>query len=462
MQNTNQLISGDNKGYAMYLFEQLKNGNNTKPGMGPFVAIFSNSNEGDVTPNTKGAFCPNGLACNYFNSTCNGQSETCHGEGPGSDDFNSTQIIGYQQFIAALSAYNKAEIEIKGYFNYIHQWVDMSKVQVQPQFTGLNQTVSTCIPALGDSFAAGTTDGAGDFDFTQGSNSTSDNPFWNLFGHLISPPPTDQVQCHYPKPILLYTGGVNIPTAWTPTVLPLQIFQLGQLFIIAVPGEFTTMSGRRLRNAVLSVVKPYYPDAVVVIAGLSNAYSQYVATPEEYDDQRYEGASTLFGPYTLPAYIQLYTNLAQALVTGKNVPPGTPPTDWSADTINILPGPDPDKGRPPGFVLVQPNPSYRIGTTVNVTMISSDPRNNFKTQDSYLYVQLKVSTGWMTVAVDGHWETKFIWNRPGPATESYAQILWDTSRAIPGTYQIVHNGTALTTSFQLVPFSGTTNSFTLS
>jgi neutral ceramidase len=338
----------------------------------------------------------------------------------------------------------------------------MSQVKVQPKFTGLNQTVSTCIPALGDSFAAGTTDGPGDFDFTQGSNSTSDNPFWNLFGYLISPPPQSQVDCHYPKPILLYTGGVDIPSAWTPSVLPLQIFQLGQLFIIAVPGEFTTMAGRRLRNAVLSVVEPYFDNAVVVISGLSNAYSQYVATPEEYDIQRYEGASTLFGPYTLPAYIQLYTNLAQALVTGANVPPGTPPKDWSGHTINLLPGPDPDRGRPSGLVLVQPNSSYRIGTTVNVTFISSDPRNNFKTQDSYLYVQLQVSTGWMTVAVDGHWETQFIWNRAGPVTESYAQVLWDTSRAIPGTYQIVHNGTSLTTNFQLVPFSGTTSTFTLS
>ena len=37
-------------------------------------------------------------------------------------------------------------------------------------------------------------------------------------------------------------------------------------------------------------------DAVVVIAGPANTYGHYVATPEEYTVQRYEGASTLYGP----------------------------------------------------------------------------------------------------------------------------------------------------------------------
>ena len=43
----------------------------------------------------------------------------------------------------------------------------------------------------------------------------------------------------------------------------------------------------------------------VVIAGLTNTYSSYVTTFEEYAMQRYEGASTIFGPHTLDAYIQV-------------------------------------------------------------------------------------------------------------------------------------------------------------
>ena len=51
----------------------------------------------------------------------------------------------------------------------------------------------------------------------------------------------------------------------------------------------------------------------MVIAGLSNTYADYIATPEEYSVQRYEGASTIYGPYTLPAYIQEFNKLATAL-----------------------------------------------------------------------------------------------------------------------------------------------------
>jgi hypothetical protein len=37
-------------------------------------------------------------------------------------------------------------------------------------------------------------------------------------------------------------------------------------------------------------------DAYVVVAGPANVYAHYVTTREEYGVQRYEGASTIFGP----------------------------------------------------------------------------------------------------------------------------------------------------------------------
>ena len=65
----------------------------------------------------------------------------------------------------------------------------------------------TCSPALGYSFAAGTIDGPGAFDFTQGM--TSGNPFWNMVVGFIHDPEPEQVECHAPKPILLDTGHVS-------------------------------------------------------------------------------------------------------------------------------------------------------------------------------------------------------------------------------------------------------------
>lgn len=60
---------------------------------------------------------------------------------------------------------------------------------------------------MGYSFAAGTTDGPGAFNFTQ--SETSDNPLWNLVRDFIAEPTADDIACHAPKPILLATGHVS-------------------------------------------------------------------------------------------------------------------------------------------------------------------------------------------------------------------------------------------------------------
>lgn len=60
--------------------------------------------------------------------------------------------------------------------------------------------------------------------------------------------------------------------------------------------EFSTMAGRRLRDAVKTVLtdgvkSELSGDIHIVIAGLTNSYSQYVTTFEEYQVQRYEVSS---------------------------------------------------------------------------------------------------------------------------------------------------------------------------
>ena len=44
------------------------------------------------------------------------------------------------------------------------------------------------------------------------------------------------------------------------------------------------------------------------------------------DIQRYEAASTLYGPETLSAYLQEYSNIAKALATNATLPTLAPPT----------------------------------------------------------------------------------------------------------------------------------------
>lgn len=78
-------------------------------------------------------------------------------------------------------------------------------------------------------------------------------------------------------------------------------------------------------------------DTVVTVAGLCNTYASYVATYEEYQAQRYEGASTIFGPHTLDAYLQTFRTLATALRSGAPVAPGPDPPNLLDDQVSFLP-----------------------------------------------------------------------------------------------------------------------------
>lgn len=65
------------------------------------------------------------------------------------------------------------------------------------------------------------------------------------------------------------------------------------IFPFTFTTEFTTMAGRRLRDAVKTVLTSggttgFGSNVHVVLAGLTNTYSQYVTTFEEYQIQRYE------------------------------------------------------------------------------------------------------------------------------------------------------------------------------
>jgi hypothetical protein len=106
--------------------------------------------------------------------------------------------------------------------------------------------------------------------------------------------------CHGPKLSLLLPSGSTVAGRDFPKVAPLSVVEIGTHTIVTVPAELTTMTGVRLREAVADeLAKPVEGDNVarsIVVVGLTNEYLQYVATPEEYELQLYEGASTLYGP----------------------------------------------------------------------------------------------------------------------------------------------------------------------
>lgn len=435
-----------------------------------FVSAFCQSNCGDVSPNVLGAFCiDSGSPCDFNQSTCNGRNELCYGRGPGyPDDFESTRIIGERQFRKAVELFQSASEQLKGKVRHRHTYIDFSDLSVH--LSQVNEPVRTCPAAMGFAFAAGTTDGPGAFDFKQGDD--QGNAFWKLVGGLLKKPEEEQIKCQDPKPILIDTGEMHEPYDWAPSVLPIQIFQTGQLVILNVPGEFTTMAGRRLREAVEDVLtsgdnEEFYSSVHVVIAGLTNTYSQYVTTFEEYQIQRYEGASTLYGPYTLNAYIQEFKKLAFSLISDQKVEPGPQPPDLLDKQISLL-TPVVMDATPLGSNFgdcktdVPPDSIFKRGDVVTATFWSACPRNDLMTEGTYALVEiLQSSKGWEPAYDDDDWCLKFKWSRPSKlSTRSYATIEWQIPDvAISGVYRITHFGASKTLFGSVNHFTGSSAAF---
>jgi neutral ceramidase len=412
MGNDNLLISGDNKGFASYLFEKARGTKYTAART--FVAAFAQSNEGDVTPNIHGGT-----------------------NGGGANDFESTELSGRKQYELARALYDSATQPLAGAIDYRHTYVKMDEVWVAPSFTD-GQWRPTCEAAIGDSMLAGAEDGPG-FG-SEGSTCGEISGLWGAFNCAIS-----TTTCQGEKPLVLEMGTMT-PYPWTPEVLPLQVFTVGSLALVAVPFEMTTMSGRRLRQTVLAQLSPLGVDQVV-IAGLSNAYAGYIATREEYAKQDYEGASTHFGPWTLAAVQQETERLAAALRTGATVAPGPTPRDLRNEQTTLQTGvvfDDKLLWVSFGGVVTNARASYVRGETVSATFWGGHPKNNLRRQGSFLQVQRKSGTSWVTVANDWDWETKYRWQRNNCVPTlacSHVTTEWKIpADATPGTYRIRHDG----------------------
>jgi len=341
-------------------------------------------------------------------------------------------------------------------------------------FTLPNGTVAqTCPAALGYSFAAGTSDGPGAFDFTQNDNDTNaQNPVWVIVSSIVKAPGPKQKACQSPKPILLDVGELDTPYAWTPNIIDVQSLRVGQFIMVISPSEATTMSGRRWKDAIAAAATNASITASppkVVLGGPANTYAHYLTTREEYGIQRYEGASTLYGPNELDAYIHLSTsNIKYLAADSSSQPPAgpTPPDNRgnSLDLIAPVVYDSPKIGSKFGDVITQPNPSYTIGSVINATFVGANPRNNLRLEGTFAAVEQLKNGNWATVRDDSDWFLVYTWTRDdGLLGSSHVVLSWETETyAQPGTYRIRYNGDSKSIVGTITPFTGVSNNFTLS
>ena len=422
-------ISGDNKGYASQFFERRKGANYSASET--FVAAFANADEGDVVPTDGNAYSAPGY------------------EGSG-NEYANAEAAGQRQLHKAWELYATPGRVQPGVINVRHQWVTMPGLVVSPAYSQPGGAV-LCTAARGVSFAAGGENGPSNIPgITEGMTTSSAQlgtalqTFANsalgglvqtaFFGisSVVSDP------CQSPKPTLLPTGALD----WVPSVLPIQVIQVGTLAIVGLPFEPTTMVGHRLRAQVRQQLAAKGVDTVVV-AGLSNSYAGYLTTREEFEMQHYEGASNEFGPWTLGAVQQTVAHLTQAMVSGAAVEPGVPPRDRTSALRLTRPGvvfDDKPLKESFGKVLQDALPAYQPGQVVQASFRSGHPKNHLKTQDSFLRVERWQDGQWVAVAQDWDWETSYQWRREGLAY-SVVDVVWRIPAGTPaGSYRLRHDG----------------------
>jgi neutral ceramidase len=309
----NTLVTGDNKGSASSLFEQQMGTDVSQPET--FVAAFANANCGDVSGNVELAHIPDGI-----------------------HDRAQMEKHGRQQFEVADGLFQTAREELTGPVEHRHARVNFSNVTIGAG------GARTWPAALGISFAAGSSeDSVPEPDLGIQEGVTAQNisegdalitavaslGLSAIFGISV----IDQGEAvperegHLPKPVVLMPG-IDDPPA-VPEVLPIQLLRVGTVAVLGIPGELTTMAGRRLRTTVLDALS-VTGVTHLALGTYANEYAQYVTTLEEYSSQQYEGASTLFGPHTLEAYQQAAAGLATAMAQGSPTAPGPPPNPWSS------------------------------------------------------------------------------------------------------------------------------------
>ena len=384
-----------------------------------FVAAFAQSNEGDASPNIFTE--PNTGQCLDFNCP----------------DIRHTKVIANRQFDKADELFSTKQTHLLPAIDYRFKTIDMENQLIKdPNIPETEYHTATA--ALGYAFGAGTSDGLGLTSlFNQGQ--LNSNPFVNIVRNTIAKPTPDLIKAQKPKPILLAVG-LNNPS-WVSHNLPIQLFKIGQLLIAGVPAEFTTMAGIRLKSQLHQI----FGDQIqhVVIAGLANDYSGYVTTFEEYQQQNYEGGFTLFGPWTLHAYLQNFSSLANDLIEDKPTEAGAEPEDLHKHPISMIPPvlfDDTPPGADFGSVHIQPNLQYQAGQIVHTAFWAGHPRNHFQTMGRFLEVQFYNTNHWQTLYYDKDPCTIYQWQRVG-ISYALGHIYWQIPNDAPkGRYRIKHHG----------------------
>ena len=354
--NTLKAHDGDNKGYASAFSEKslIENGV-----VNP-VTIFAQATAGDVSPHFHGP-----------------KQDAIRNKIKGEQEYLYAQQNGRYQSELALKTLLSQKLtqptlerdqhshgsQLKGRVDGVLSYVDLSQIDVPAGFANGTQGAKTSDACQGASFMAGTpVDGKGTAKpivkmmcllsqhVRKKRLSNSSAPDYAYYQALYrSQAPKDIVIENTPK--LTLGKALDLPPSFIdplvaemnrqvragaiaqslllPSVMPLQLIQIGQLALICCPGEITTTAGNRLIATVsqqllqhsntlgnlntASLESETLAFSKVALLSYCNDYMGYITTHEEYQQQAYEGGHTLFGQWTHGAIQFKFQHLAEQL-----------------------------------------------------------------------------------------------------------------------------------------------------
>lgn len=184
-----------------------------------------------------------------------------------------------------------------------------------------------------------------------------------------------------------------------------------------------------------------------------------------------QAASTLYGPHTLPAYIQEFNKLAQAMAKGEKTTKGPSPPDLSSVQLSLSLNPtgdSPPAGKMFGDIkedINQPKDgSFKNGDRPSATFWSANPRYDLLTEGTYAVVEMLQGKRWIPVYDDDDFSLYFKWSLENTSFHGLATVEWEVpTEAIPGVYRLRHFGSSKkTVNSTNHYFTGASSAFTVS
>jgi neutral ceramidase len=213
------------------------------------------------------------------------------------------------------------------------------------------------------------------------------------------------------------------PYTRTPEV---QALRVGDRLFLGVPGEPTVELGRRLEAAAASGA----PAGVsgVLVVGLANNYTGYYTTPEEFDQQHYEGGHTVFGLWSGNLLAQTYRDLAAAMAAGT---PGPPPAVQPAEGSTDPGTPPTGDGGVVGTLVAAPASPVERMQTFEVVWNGATMGRDRPVGAAFLTLERQQADGTWTAA-DSDLGYAFVWRE----NDGEYRARYDVARDFPlGTYR---------------------------